>query len=71
MGQTTERELQTKALDDKAALLIMKAESDFGKKNVAYSHGEDGSIVITIRNSRGKISRKEHKLPEHVRKDGD
>ena len=71
MGKTTDRELAIEEKKAEVANLIRKAESDCGKKNVTYFTGEDGSSIIRIKNSRGTVSRKEHTLPEHVRKNGD
>ena len=71
MGQTTERELKIQKDKDLVDDFIRRAQSDFGEKNVTYFKGTDASSLILIKNSDTSISRKEHTLPEHLRKNGD
>ena len=71
MGKTTERELKIQQEMKKVEAFLQKAKNDFGENNVTYFKGDDGSTIIRISNSKKTLTRKEHKTPEFLRKDGD
>lgn len=52
--------------------VVRKAQTNFGKKNVKEKvDTANGICVITISTKDATVTRKEHRLPEHMRKQGD
>lgn len=69
MREAEKREFHDQKLVDD---VLRKAKSNFGEKNVKEVVDKvNGTITITISNAQTTVSRKEHRLPEHMRKEGD
>lgn len=52
--------------------VVRKAKKNFGEKNVKEDVDKvNGTVVITISTEHAKVTRREHRFPEHMRKEGD
>ena len=50
---------------------VERAKSNFGSKNVTSYRNEHGLLIIEISNGTEHVSRKDYKVPEYRRKQGD
>lgn len=68
------REVEKREFSDNYLIqeYLKRAKSDFGEKNVSYTTIADGKkILIEISNSEHSVQRKQHTMPEYLRKQGD
>ena len=69
MRKDEKREFAAEALIND---VVRKAKKNFGEKNVKEDVDKvNGTVVITISTEHAKVTRREHRFPEHMRKEGD